>query len=385
MDYDLLPSNATAFERAFSLSTDALEKLSPGVASIRTAKMVQIPDAFVPFLIYEYGLGEVSAYVADPRELLVSGIDWQRVRGTPGALAIALGWLGYAAAIEEAPARRARWNLFHLALDRVRDAEAPDLERIEGVAGLSVPVRSRFWRGYHGHDVRELEWSRKRWGRAAWASSSGVRLRPDGAKWSFGRGADFTHRMTTDELTDLGAWQPYPDAGTFGWGLRVANTYVAGASTWGEFTWDGSPATWGILDDEVRASLIASALSNRPLWAKFRRADGSVIGHRRARVARPVAASATGPYSVGGERLAPADGAGESFYAEFLTDFGNGAGQDAATVSLLFDATPLDASRPGLMWAGPDALSPGVEVAAHSINIPLGATVRERLRFNLTF
>ena len=86
MSEHLLPSNATEFERAASLAIDTLSRTDAGIASIRTAKHVAIPDAWVPFLVYEYGLGPVSIYVDDQRALLETGVDWQRVRGTPEAV-----------------------------------------------------------------------------------------------------------------------------------------------------------------------------------------------------------------------------------------------------------------------------------------------------------
>lgn len=384
MTEDLLPSNATAFERAASLSIDVLPKVNAGVASMRTAKLVSIPDSFLPFLIFEYGLGPVSAYVTDARVLIETGIDWQRVRGTPEAVDRALDWIGYAGNLEEARVTRRRWNLFQLALDRLRDAETPDLDQIEALVGLSVPVRSHFFRAFYGYDVREAEWSQRKWSGSRWSSSSGARLRPGGVKWSFGRTTDFEATLSREEMIALSAWQPPIDNGTEGWGLRFLNTHVSAETDWGGFTWDDTTATWDGYDEGDRLALMAAALSDRPLWACLRRADTSVIGYRRARVARPVTLTPGGPYQVGADRFAPAIGA-ESFYAEFLTDFGNGEGSTAASVSLVFDATPLDPTKPGLQWAGPGQITPGVEVGQRALSIPLGRTVRERLRFHLTF
>lgn len=384
MTEDLLPSNATAFERAASLSIDVLPKVNAGVASMRTAKLVSIPDSFLPFLIFEYGLGPVSAYVTDARALIETGIDWQRVRGTPEAVDRALDWIGYAGNLEEARVTRRRWNLFQLALDRLRDAETPDLDQIEALVGLSVPVRSHFFRGFFGYDVREAEWSQRRYSGSRWSSSSGARLRPGGVKWSFGRTTDFDFKLSRDELIAIGVWQPPIDNGTEGFGLRFVNTYVSGETGWGGFSWDATTATWDGYDESDRLALMANAMGQRPLWACLRRADNSVIGYRRARVARPVTLRPGGPYQVGIDRFAPETQA-DSFYAEFLTDFGNGNGSTATSVSLVFDALPLDTTKPGLQWAEPGQITPGIEIAQRAINIPMGRTVRERLRFHLTF
>lgn len=384
MDEDLLPSNATDFERSASLSIDVLPRVSSGVSSMRTAKLVSIPESFLPFLIYEYGLGPVSAYVTDARFLLESGIDWQRVRGTPEAVDRALDWLTYAGTIEEARVTRRRWHLFQVGLDRLRDAETPDLDSIEAVVGLSVPVRSHFFRGFFGYDVREAEWSQRRYSGSRWSSSSGARLRPGGTKWSFGRTFDFNVDLSRDEMIALGAWQPLLEGGIEGWGLRAANVYAVTGTSWGGFAWEDTGTSWEGYDETDRLALMALGLAERPLWACLRRADSSVIGYRRARVARPASLSPSGPYRVGIDRLAPT-GEPDRFYAEFQTDFGEGAEATAASVSLVFDAVPLDPASPGLQWAEDGELSPGVEVAQRAISLPMGRTVRERLRFQLTF
>lgn len=367
MTDDLLPSNATAFERAASLSLDVSARVGLGVDAIRLAKLVSIPDSFVPFLIYEYGLGPVSAFVPDQRFLLTSGIAWQRVRGTPEAVARALDWLGYAGSVEEARATRRRWHLFGLALDRVRDAEVPDLEAIEGVVALSVAVRSHFFRAHAGYDVREMEWSGRRWGGTRWSGSSGARLRDGGAKWSFGRAYDFALAPSQADLTALGAWIPSTGTGILGWG---------------SFTWAGAGATtWIGGDAQTRLRLICQALVSRPLFFCFRTAGGAVIGYRRARVLGIVAPTGGGAYQVGAQRYAPAPATGVRVYAEAMTDFGDGDGQTAASVSLVFDAAPADVAAPGRLWIAPGGLTGGTEVMSRPVSIPFGKTVRERVRF----
>lgn len=381
---DLLPQNATAFERAASETMDHLVRLAAGVSAIRTAKLVAIPDSFLPFLIYEYGLGPVSAYVSDQRFLIGSGVHWQRVRGTTDAVSRALSWLGYGGAIEEARYNRIRWNLFQIGLSKFRDAEAPDLENIEGVVAQSVAVRSRFYRGFFGHDIRELEWSRHKYSGARWSGSSGARLRADGAKWSFGRTFDFPLGMSRYDLIALGVWQEYPSGEVAGWGINFANSYSQSNAGWGDFTWSSTEATWNDYGLTVRANLIAAAMWSRPVWACFRRADNSVIGYRRARVSTPVVGDPLGPYRVAAIPLAPSD-PGSSFYVEVRTDFGDGDGSTAAFVSLIWDAIPVDTNSPGKLWAAPGELGAGTEVSRTPINIPFGKTVRERVRFHLTF
>lgn len=385
MDDHLLPSNATAFEIAASRTIDLLPRLSAAIAAIRTAKFVSIPDSFLPYLIYERGLGPVSAYIDDPRLLLDSGIAWQRVRGTPDAVSRALDWLGYDGTIESARVTRRRWHLFTLALDRVRDAESPDLVNIEGVVGLSVPARSHFYRAYHGYDVREAEWSRRKYSGARYSATSGARLSAGGTKWSFGRTYDLTVACTQNDLEPLGAWVDLPAENTEGWGASgFLSAYAPPQAGWDNVPWEDYTLSW--LDDaaSIRKTIIGNNLAGRTIYAVFRRADNSIIGYRRARVAAKVRPRTSGPYSVSGVRLSPDDDA-DSFYVEFLTDFGQGDGSRAASIGLLFDAVPTDASRPGLQWVAAGGLTGGVESVQRSIDISFGRTVRERVRLNLTF
>ena len=89
----LLPTNATPLEQALSLSTDALTRLAQPTDAIRQFK-TDPSDPLLPWLIWEYGLGELLPYLPEPRRAIAEGILWQRLRGTPRALQIALGWMG---------------------------------------------------------------------------------------------------------------------------------------------------------------------------------------------------------------------------------------------------------------------------------------------------
>lgn len=354
MAYDLLPSNATALERAFSLAMDGSERLSPAIDRLRTDKRLTIPDALLPFLVYEYGLGEASPYVPDLRRLLVTGIDWQRVRGSPVALDYALRWLNYSADLEEASPDRARWNLFQLGLSGLPRRDE-DLDQIEAVAGLSVPARSQFWRGYRGYDVREAVYSHRGWSRAAWSASSGVRVKEGGAKWSFGRAHDFQYPLSQFELERLGAWVPYSPGAT--------------------------PE-----QEQIRRNAIVDALVGRSIYVMLISTGNQIIGYRRARCIHPVSRG-DGEYRVGALQLRRDRIAPEGFYIEAITDFGDGAPQSAASLSLLWDGTPADATRPGMLWGGPDSVLGGIEVVNTSPPAPieLGRTTRERARLFLTF
>jgi hypothetical protein len=365
----LLPASSTAFERALSEATDSTVRLAGAITSLHGIKFMP-PPSLLPYLVYEYGLGELTPYVANLYDLIDEGVQWTRVRGTPAALERALGWLGYAAEIEEAPIRRARWNLFQLELDRIRDDEG-DLEPIEGVADLSTPLRSEFWRGFRGYDVRALEYGYSRWGKTLHGDFSGTRIRDGSAKWSFGRTYAFDHDMTEDDLVALDVWIE-PSEG----GEDVEPTWLD--VEWPDVTWDALGGG--------RSALMLLSLSAGTAWACFRDAAGAVIGYRRACVHQRVESASGGPYEFGGVRYAPVAEGAEMVLIEARTDFGDGFGKTAASVSFILAGTPVDTSRPGALWLGPDQLATTLpEVAEQAIDIEFGRTVREHVRILLRF
>lgn len=367
---DLLPGSASLFERTLSKATDPTARLSESIASLHGLKVGNPPPSLLPYLVFEYGLGQLTPYLPNLYELIGAGIDWQRIRGTHAAVAQALGWLTYAGVIEQAPTRRRWWNAWQLALSRLRDDE-DDLIRIEGLANLSAPKRSDFWRGYHGYDARELELGYARWGAALLGDQSGVRVEPGAAKWSFGRSVEIDHDMTEAELTALGVWVPPVSGEDLAW--------IDLDASWSELD-----ITW--VDDAAvtRSLLMLGGTGSGPAWAVFKDAAGAVIGYRRARARRVVLPDASGVYSIGGSRYSP--GTGTALYIEALTDFGDGAGQVAASVGFILTATPGAGQKTGARWLETGALAPaGPIVAERPVSITFGTTVRERVAAILRF
>jgi hypothetical protein len=365
MSDHLLPQNATDLERAFSLASNPAPRLDMPVTAMRAIKLIGTPPSWLPFLVYEYGLGELSPYVPNLHQLIAEGIDWQRVRGSPEAIAKGLAWLAYAGVLEEAPLRRARWHLFQLELDRVRDEEEPDLFRIEGVTQLSVPLRSHFWRGYKVYDVRATEYGWTRWGNSLWSDYSGARIRAGGAKWSFGRLYELDHVMTQAQLTELGVW--------------IAPVTTSRPYNWDHVVWPH--VRWGEPTEQARRHTIIDDLKAMPAWATFLDAGNNVIGHRRARVWQSVIPAGTqAPYRLGTTSLGLADANAMGLYFEAMTDFGDGFGATAAKWQIRLGATLVDPARPGLLWAEPNELTGGIVAVEKADTIEFGRTVRERCR-----
>jgi len=364
----LLPSNATAWEKNASLVIDPWPRLRIPATDIRGVKLRYPPESFLPFVVWEYGLGPVSQYFASQRDCIALGIPWARVRGTRDAIDKALDWIGYDGVVEAFPPRRSRWNLFMLEMDRIRDVEEPDLNDIEYLAQQSVAERSRFWRGFRAYDVRAVDYGYNAWSGAIWSDYSGARIREDGAKWSFGREYAREYTPSQADLEALGVW------------ISEDNTGLS----WGAFTWEEPGVTWTSSPAATRSRLMASGVLAKACWIRFRGADSAIIGHRRARVFRGVGQTPGGVYACLGSTYSP-QSAATIAYVEALTDFGDGYGSTATQWSLLFDPTVVAPTKPGVLWAGPTQLSGGVEIMPTSATVEFGRTIRERFKACLFF
>ena len=180
----LLPPNATALERSLSLSTDLLTRLGGETEPLKGFK-TDPSDSLLPWLIWEYGLGELLPYLPDPRRAIAEGIRWQRLRGTPAALTTALSWIGATATVEqETPG--IHFAEFQFDPGRVLDDDAL-IANLIVIARLSAPARSRLSRIYHGWDLRRLVPGESRLGEALLSDHSGVFWRDGQTKLSFGR------------------------------------------------------------------------------------------------------------------------------------------------------------------------------------------------------
>lgn len=180
----LLPANATPLEQALSRATDAHTRLALPVDAIRQFK-TDPADALLPWLIWEYGLGELLPYLPEPRLAIAQGVLWQRLRGTPAALSTALPWIGMSATLEQEPPG-VHFASFQLDPGRVLDDDTA-IANLIAIARLSAPARARLSRIYHGHDLRRVVLSESRLGQALLSDHSGVFWRDGLTKLSFGR------------------------------------------------------------------------------------------------------------------------------------------------------------------------------------------------------
>ena len=386
---DIQPGNATQWARLFAETRDPIRALAARYQAVRLANELT-PSQFVPWLIWQYGLGELTPYVPALNQLIDEGVQWQRVRGTPSAIYQGLSWVSYAGMIEEAAARRRRWNRFQIQLSRVRDNDLPDLARIDGIVSLSPPIRSKFSRGFRGYDIRAAETSYQRTSGSLTSDHSGVYLPGVAAKWSFGRVYERDVTLTEIELDRLGALIPPVPVGD----LWVDANYL----------WASALFLWARPAAAQRRAFIARLLLNLvPFYIRFKDAAGEVIGNARA-VVHPVTLDDAGSYIVAGSRYAVDATMPDAMLVAARTNFGDGAGRVAASMCIVAGASPPFGARLGARWlthaisqsnggtipsaslaARRTGLSGGVEVASVAVNIPFGLTVRERPVYILRF
>lgn len=362
----LLPRESTKLERVLEQAVGPGATIDAGASLITNVKGRR-PTDFLEALIWEYGLTPLRAYVDDADTLIDEGRLWQIERDTYAAVYRGLGWLNSAGTIVPASWRRRWWNSFQIYFDAVPPADRPDLDNIEGVVKLSKAFRSDFRRGVSGYDVPALVFDNTRLDQAQFDDDSGVRLRPDGVKWSFGRPYEIEHSLTATEAAALGLIYPLAAPGT--------------PATWADYDlpWSAAQVTWNADRPTVQRAVNGYRLAQKVYHVALYDAADQVIGYRRARLARQVTLAAAGPYAFDGERLA-LSATGESFFIEALTGFGDGAGKVAASASVISGAT-----GPASLWLSAGELTGGVEVAKAPVAIELRETVRERVSFLLNF
>jgi len=367
---ELLPLNATNWERAVANAMSASSETEAGIAAISGTKLVAPTPTMPPFLIWEYGLNELTPYVPNLYNLIDEGIAWQRIRGTPGAITKGLSWIGYTAALEEAETVRNYWNSFQLRFDALPTNDVPDLERIDGIASLSVPKRSQFRRGVFQYDVPALTADATRLDASMPDHESGVRLEADGPVWSFGRTHEIEHTLTEAEGTALANWVAPAGAGL----------------TWADMTFPWSSATFAWNSDPAVAREIALAawFDGKPIHIVLYDGASEVIGYRRARASHVVSIVGGGVYLFDGVNFSPAT-SGTRVYFEAMTQFSDASGVSAASVAVVVGGVPATGVKPGKLWLDPGELDGGTIVGNTALAIPLRTTVREQIKFMLRF
>ncbi|UTO29194.1 phage tail protein [Bartonella harrusi] len=364
----LLPNNATEFERRLADVCDFHQDVDGAVLGISRSKLITRPPRFLPWLIEEYGLGELTPYVPNLYDLIDQGLQWQNIRGSLAAIERGLAWLQISARFTPAWSGRLWWNSFQLYFDQLPEQSA--LEAIEAITELSKSLRSDFRRGVNGYDVQALEGNMSRLDDSLLDYESGVRLTAGDTLFSFGRTTEIMHRLTKQEGTLIGNWMDDGDG-------ELSFDQI-------DYPWDMANFPWCSVKKHQRDILMAEWFYNRTLYLVLRDCEDDVIGTRRCNIVQPVEQNLAGVYHHLGDRYQPSS-MGTALLIAARTDFQNVDGRKAASIAVLVHATPKQHIPLGKLWCACNELIGGVEIIKTPINIPLRGDVREQFKILLRF
>ncbi|EJF87184.1 phage tail protein [Bartonella rattimassiliensis] len=364
----LLPPNSSLFERCLADAMAVDVQVKRALEDISRAKLITRPPSWLPFLIDEYGLQELSPYFLNPYDLIDQGLAWQNIRGSLAAIEMGLRWLELSARFKPAWSGRAWWNSFQLDFDRL--PERGNLEAIEAIVDLSKSLRSDFRRGTYGYDVGATEGNMSRLDDSMLDFESGVHLTALGTLFSFGRTTQINHTLTKEEGKLIGNWIDDLDE-ELSWNQI-------------DYPWDLANFPWCSVKKHERDMLMAEWFQNRTLYLALRDANNALIGYRRCSSVQPVEQALEGVYSHCGNRFNPSP-TGTMLFLAARTNFEDVEDKQAASVSLLVHGSLAEQTPPGKLWLGADELRGGVEILKTPINIPLRADVREQFKILLRF
>lgn len=177
----LLPFNASKLEK--SLEVALTYNVDPAIISGYKYKIADPNNAIKVALAWEYSLSYVS--VDNWHERIQQGLTFNRYKGTPYSLKLALGWYGLTdITIEEEVYGE------HFAEFQIGFKEIPgdfETNTIINVANLAAPARSRLTRMYNPeYDVRRFVLDYSDWGDLL-SDHSGHYIYDGSPKLSFGR------------------------------------------------------------------------------------------------------------------------------------------------------------------------------------------------------
>ncbi|ATO57129.1 phage tail protein [Bartonella sp. 1-1C] len=368
MGGSLLPTQATEFEKRLADACNFHQDVESSVLGISRAKLITRPSRFLPWLIEEYGLGELTPYVPNLYDLIDQGLEWQRLRGSVLAIEMGLRWLELSARFKPAWTGHTWWNSFQLEFNQL--PEQSSLEAIEAIVELSKSLRSDFRRGVYGYDVQALQTNMSRLDNNMLEQESGIPLTTEGTLFSFGRTTEIHHKLTKEEGTLIGNWIDDSDE-------ELSWEQI-------DYPWDMANFPWCSVKKHERDMLMAKWFCDRPLYLVLRDANNSLIGLRRCYAVQPVEQAVEGVYSHYGNRFNPSP-TGTLLFLAARTDFQDVEDKQASFASLLVHGILKEQTPIGKLWLGTDDLKSGVEIFKTPINIPLRADVREQFKILLRF
>ena len=375
----LLPPNSTLLEIALDEAMDEQAIFAPALIEIKGIKYARpLNPTFAAWLVQEYGLGMISQFFGEGagvialssdgdnilttddgdiglyvsndntiEDLIDQGRIWQRIRGTPAAVVMALAWISYfePVVLDQVLGRR-RWHLYQIDMKELPGTEeAYRLASAEYLAGISDSTRSYFWRGFHGYDVRGHVWGRSRYGASIWGDSSGIRINGGKTKWSHGRQHQLDMIALMSDQVALGL--TFEDGDELTWSDDV--------------TWDSPGLAWDGVESAVE--LNAWLISKMPAYLSLYDVDDELIAYLKILVAPII--------EIQGDQL----------IAKYKTstDFGDGFGSSVARIDLSFGGENVSDVKPFKKWLLPDQVEfdPEVAIGPNTVAIDLSATIRE--------
>ncbi|KAF7770024.1 hypothetical protein PCIT_a2968 [Pseudoalteromonas citrea] len=155
----LLPPNHSQLQQQALLSQQHAP-YDNAIAQLNSLK-ADPNDALLMWLVWEYGLEALLPYSPNLRQTLKDGLAWQRIRGTPKSLEMALGWLDLPnVTIENTDSGRHHYT-YQLDLGELPKGRTSNVTKL---AQLSAPVSAKLTRLYNGYDVRNQTLSGQRAG-----------------------------------------------------------------------------------------------------------------------------------------------------------------------------------------------------------------------------
>ncbi|WP_375680584.1 MULTISPECIES: phage tail protein [unclassified Bartonella] len=364
----LLPPNSSLFERCLADAMAVDPQVKRALEDISRAKLITRPPSWLPSLIDEYGLQELSPYFSNSYDLIDQGLAWQNIRGSLAAIEMGLRWLELSARFKPAWSERAWWNSFQLEFNQL--PERTQLEAVEAIVRLSKSLRSDFRRGVYGYDVGAVEGNMSRLDDSMLDFESGICLTAGGTLFSFGCTTEINHTLTKEEGKLIGNWMDDFDE-ELSWNQI-------------DYPWDLANFPWCSVKKHERDILMAEWFQNRPLYLALRDANNTLIGYRRCNIIQPVEQVLEGVYNHCGNRFNPSP-TGTLLFLAARTDFHDVEDKQAAAVSLLVHGSLAQQTPPGKLWLGAHELRGGVEILKTPVNIPLRADVREQFKILLRF
>ena len=148
----IVPPNSTQLE--IDLANTIYDYLRANIDYVRTLRGFRygdIPANLLTAVIEDLGLGELTKYIQDPRQVIVDGQKWNQSRGTPLAFDIAMTWLFRNDLLIE-NSESWHWTNVEVYLQTpVEDRE--ELRNIIELTRASLPARATLSRVWAGSDI----------------------------------------------------------------------------------------------------------------------------------------------------------------------------------------------------------------------------------------